>query len=216
MRAQRRIMPAGVMPTLVLLGATLLVGCESDSNATSDPTSSPTTSPTAPTSSPTATETTTEPAETPEQLAKRLATQQVKAYIRTYVRLFADPDLPLSTIDDYARDRALLEIKDSIQESRDRGERWDGQVTVTKTWLGPEKVVFNNRVPRAVVDLYICYDLGDTQVIDANGESRPLAGPEVPQVAQARYAVYADDWPNDDPSAWRVGKEFAAGEPCAR
>jgi hypothetical protein len=213
--------PAGVLPTLVLLGATLLavallVGCEGDSNATSDKTSSPTTSPTAPTSSPTATATTTEPAETPEQLAKRLASQQVKAYIRTYDRLYAEPDLPLSIIDDYARDRALLEIKDSIQERRDRGERIVGLTEITKTWLGPEGVVFNKRAPKAVVDLIICYDLGDAQVIDANGDSRPLVGPDVPQVAQARYAVYADDWPNDDPGEWRVGKEFAAGEPCAR
>jgi hypothetical protein len=215
MLAQRWTRPAGVLPTLLLLGATLLTGCDSGSTASPDPTPSPTT-PSSPTSSPTATEATTPPAETPKEKAKRLATKQVTAYIRVTDRLFADPELPLSILDNYANTQALGEIRESIQKRRDRGERIVGQTEITKTWLGEEGVVFNKKAPRAVVDLYVCYDIDNAQVIDANGDTRPLVGPDVPQVAQARYAVYADDWPNDSPSDWRVGKEFAAGEPCAR
>jgi hypothetical protein len=73
-------------------------------------------------------------------------------------------------------------------------------------------VVFNGKAPMAVVDLYICYKLNGNRFVDQQGIETPVE----PQVGQARYAIYADDWPNDDPMDWRVGKEYAAGEPCAQ
>jgi hypothetical protein len=198
----------GVALALVMTLAT--EGC-GDDDPKADP--SPTTS-TSETSSPTesSTPTPTIDPETPEQAAVRLATEQTKAYLRTADRLFANPKLPLSILDDYARDQALLEIKDSIEKRRDRGERLVGHTTVTKSWLGPEKVVFNGKAPMAVVDLYICYKLNGNRFVDQQGIETPVE----PQVGQARYAIYADDWPNDDPMDWRVGKEYAAGEPCAQ
>ena len=81
---------------------------------------------------------------------------------------------------------------------------------ITKTWLGPEGVVFNSKAPKGVVDLYVCFDLNGSHIVDQQGNTTPIE----PQVAQARYAIYAQDWPNESPSDWRVGKEHAAGEPC--
>ena len=131
--------------TLTLVMTLAMAGC-GDDDPKADP--SPTTSTTA-TSSPTESTNptpTTDP-ETPEQAAIRLATAQTKAYIHTYVRLYANPELPLSILDKYADTQALAEIKDSIQKRRDRGDRWVGKPIITKTWLGPQKVVFNNEAP---------------------------------------------------------------------
>jgi hypothetical protein len=195
-------------PVLVL--ALLLTGCSDD--PTADPTS-PTTPPTTTSSSPTeSTSPTTEP-ETPKQKAIRLATVQTKAYIRTYERLYANPDLPLDILDKYANTQALLETKSAIQQRRVQNQRLVGHSKIIKTWLGPEKVVFNQKAPMAVVDLYVCYDLNGSHFVDQQGNPLPQTGP---QVAQVRYAIYADSWPNESSSNWRVGKEFGTGEPCAR
>jgi hypothetical protein len=197
----------GGAAALALVMTLAMAGCKDD-NPPADP--SPTTS-TSATSSPTESTTPTTEPETPEQKATRLATEQAKAYFKTYFRLYAHPELPLDILDRYANTQALLDAKSALQERRDSGERWVGKPKVTKAWLGTEKVVFNEQAPMAVVDLYICYDLNGSHRVDAQGNVTEIK----PQVAQARYAIYAQDWPNESPSDWRVGKEFTSGEPCA-
>ena len=104
--------------------------------------------------------------------------------------------------------------KRAIQARRKQGERTEGNTTIVNTWLGEDGVAFNKTAPRAVVDLYVCYDISDIEIIDADGNRTPAAGPGVPPIAQARYAIYADEWPNNTAGSWRIGKEFAAGEAC--
>lgn len=193
----------------VALALTLL-GC-SDDDPTADPTP-PTTSPATGSSSQAESTTPTTEPETPKQKAIRFATEQAKAYLGAYIRLYANPELPLRILDKYANTQALLEARSGIQERRDRGERWIGRPKITKTWLGPEKIVFNEEPPMAVVDLYMCVDLNGSHFVDEQGNKIPIE----PQVSQARYAIYAEDWPSESTSDWRVGKEFTGGEPCAR
>ena len=191
---------------LALVMTLAMAGC-TDDDPKADP--SPTTS-TSATSSPTESTTPTTEPETPEQAAIRLATEQTEAYIATYSRLYSDPKLPLSILDDYAETQALAEIKDFHPEAPRprRSDSW--RAAITKTWLGPQRWCFNNEAPKAVVDLYVCFDLNGSHIVDQPRQHTPIE----PQVAQARYAIYAQDWPNESPSDWRVGKEYAAGEPC--
>lgn len=213
MLSPRQIAVAAV--SIALLATTAACGGgdnapEATPSSSSTPTShSP--SPTEPAPSDTST-----PVETPEEQAQRLALAQVEAYYRVGDRLYGDPNEPLGVLDDYARDQALGDKKQSIQERREKGERIDASTRILRSWLGEERVAFNKKAPRAVVDLYVCYDIGNAAVVDASGTRTPLVGPDVPRVAQARFAVYADQWPNKEPGAWRIGREFAAGEPCQR
>jgi len=191
--------------------ALTLTGC-SDDDPTADPTP-PTTPPTTASSSPTeSTSPTTEP-ETPKQKAVRLASAQTKAFVEALNRLSKHPNRSMAVLEDYLRDMALADNRDYIKGFRGRGEHQVGDVTLTKLKMGPDGVVFRKSHPQVTVDLQVCYDLGDTHVVDSDGNVVP-PGPGVVKVGQARYAIYAESWPSDSPSDWRIGKQIVAGDPC--
>jgi hypothetical protein len=145
-------------------------------------------------------------------VAVRLAKGQLKAFYAVQNDLLQHPQKSLAVLDQYLRDQVLVERQQYTQGFRDRGERQIGSSSLIKFRVGD--VVFRDDFPQAVVELDVCYDLGDSHFVDSNGQVLPPR-PGAIKVGYAKFALFADQWPSDSITEWRIGRQEVEGEPCS-
>jgi len=102
-------------------------------------------------------------------------------------------------------------VTGTIEDFRSKGQRKVGSTRLIKFKIG--QIEFSNEAPQARVELQVCYDRGNSHFVDSQGHVIPDR-PGVVKVGFARFALFADVWPSDDPSDWRIGRQEVQGLPC--
>jgi len=196
---------------LVIASAALTAaGCSSNSNAAQAP--APTTM-----AAPTTTQA------TPSDMAIDQGKQAINAYYKVYNQLSQNPGGDLAVINTVAASQAAGNMTSEVQTGKAKGVHAAGDITIAS--LKPTGA--NITKSDADVTADVCYDLGKTQVIDAQGAPMPhkatmqAGAPDgsnaiitVPWRDQrlAHFTVHNSIWP--DPSGWRVTKAEQRNDPC--
>jgi len=197
---------------LAVVGAALIVtGC---SNSAAQPTPSPT---------PATTVAASTTAPTPSDTAIDQAKQAITAYYKIYSQVSQNPGGDLAAINTVAVTQAAAGMTDEMQTAKAKGVHASGGFVLVST----KPTGVNITKSDADVTADVCYDVGKTQVIDAQGNLRPhgatmqAGAPDgsdtaitVPWRDQrlAHLTVHNASWP--DPAAWRVTKAEQRNDPC--
>jgi hypothetical protein len=177
----------------------LLVAVPSCANDGNDPeaSGSPTPSSPAPT-----TATTTPPSET--EVASAAASATLRQYYDVRNQLRQDPSQPLSLLDSVAISTELAAQRNLFKKERKEGLHQVGSTEIAK--LEVQSVNLDNsdptvgKVPTVQVDL--CFDVSDVDVVDANGES--VVSPDRPDTGWIQFLVSNYEWDSDPDGGWRV------------
>ncbi len=176
--------------------------------ATPTPTVATSTSPTpSPSPSPT-------PASDSETAAKN-AEAAVREYYRVVDELRGNPNADLSILDDVAVSVALVSRQRQFERERADGWHQTGETRVVE--LEAKSVNLENTdsagktVP--VVQFDVCIDVGDVDIVDADGSS--VVADERPTRGWERHTVANHEWEDDPAGGWRVStSQTLEQQPC--
>jgi len=195
----------------VVAAALIAAGC---SNSAAQPTPSPT---------PSTTVAATTTAPTPSDTAIDQAKQAITAWNMVYNQVSQNPGGDLSRINTVAAGQAAANMTSEIQAGKAKGVHAAGDIVIIS--LKPTGANITKSDADVIAD--VCYDVGKTQVVDAQGKAQPhgatmqAGAPDgsdniitVPWRDQrlAHVTVHNSSWP--DPSAWRVTKAEQRNDPC--
>lgn len=194
---RRRI--AGAAAALTALLA--LTACNGEEPPATEPTSTP--SPTATTSAPA----------DPKDQAVDDATAALQRYFDVTNQLRTNPKLPLTRLKTVAISTGLLYAESEFKRYRQEGgitRTGDATFEVQKVL----EVSLDNSNPKKgiapTVQLQVCWDVSETDAVDANGESQ--VNPDRADRTVATYWVSNYDFDKNPREGWKVSSFQSTGE----
>lgn len=185
-------------------------------SGSSEPTTTPT--PTVATSaspSPTPSQSPSPTSASASEIAARDAEAVLREYYQVIDELRADPNADPSILDDVAVSVALVSRQRQVE--RERGDGWHQSGETRIVELENKGVNLDNTdgggttVP--VVQFDVCIDVGDVDIVDANGSS--VVADERPTRGWERHTVANYDWESDPAGGWRVStSQTLEQQPC--
>jgi hypothetical protein len=149
----------------------------------------------------------------PEERAIQQAEDALREFYRATDMLGANPNASLARLKQVAVSRELYEQRREFREQRMDRHRQIGRIKIAE--MEVTDIDLTNRPKQQppeipFVEIDICYDVTDVNVVDESGESVVL--PSRRERAKAEFGVVNYDWP--DPDGWRVGYSTVMGQPC--
>lgn len=143
---------------------------------------------------------TTPPSDT--EIASEAASNVVRRYYAVLDQLRQNPDEPVEQLTTVAADQELKVYQDLIDRERAKGRHQIGETQIVKLVVQAVDLAASDRKTAPTVQIDVCYDVGEVDVVDAHGESVVLESR--PEVAWVRHTVSNDDGDSDSTSGWLV------------
>lgn len=148
--------------------------------------------------------------------ATAAAEEMVRKYYLVRNELRQQPTKPLRLLRSVSTSTDLAAQEAFLRTQRRAGHRQIGDTRIVG--LTVQSVDLDNsdpkagRVPTVVID--VCYDVGDVDIVDGNGES--VVPENRPERGVVRHSVANYRWKADPADGWRVASsETLEDEPCA-
>lgn len=162
------------------------------------------------------TRTTSAAPKSPNDQASANAEQLLRQFYFTLDHLRQDPSKSLDLLENVASSTELSAYRRLIKAERKQGVHQVGKTSIAQ--LEVQAVDLDNSDPSAgkvpTVQIDVCYDVNDTDVLDANGKSIVESGRA--DTGWVRHTVANYEWDADPDGGWRVAtSQDIEREPCA-